>query len=143
MEFSSKYYKVFKTKAYLKNDFFVFYSGVHKNSTEWLKTEQEFKKLKLAYYKGFNKTTKLLLNKSIYKTADFLIGSLTFFFKPTQFFTIKSLFQLDLFILLGIKTNKNFFSSEQIKQVYSSDYQESVLLLYQFKVIGTKIYFKK
>ena len=142
MKLTSKDYKILKTKIYLKSEFFAFYNGIHQNSTEWSKTEQELKKKKIIYYKICNQTTKTLSKQSIYKTTNFLLNGLTFFFKPYQVFHIKSLNQLSLFKLLAIKINKNILSFNQIKQSYSFNYYSNALLLYQFKLVNVKIYLR-
>ena len=143
MQLSQKDYKILKAKAYLKSDFFAFYNGVHQNSSKWSKIEQGVKKKKLSYHKVFNRTTKNLLDKSIYKTNNYLLGGLTFFLKPENSTSIKSLHQLEIFKLLAIKINRNILSLDQIKLIYSPNYNSNALLLYQFNMTAIKSYLKK
>ena len=143
MQLSQKDYKILKAKAYLRSDFFAFYNGVHKNSYEWAKIEQGVKKKQLSYHKVFNRTTKTLLGKSIYKTNHYLLGGLTFLLKSGDLTSIKSLHQLEVFKLLAIKVNKNILSLDQMKLIHSSSYYSNALLLYQFNVTSIKSYLKK
>ena len=83
MKLSFKKYKILKIKNYIKtNNLFIFFNGIHQNSTNWIKTEQGLKSRHLSYYKIFNKTSKIIFKKSIYKNTKSLINGLTFFIKP-------------------------------------------------------------
>lgn len=143
MQLSQKDYKILKAKAYLKSDFFAFYNGVHQNSSDWSKIEQGVKKRKLSYHKVFNRTTKTLLDKSIYRTNHYLLGGLTFFLKSNDITNMKSLYHLEVFKLLAIKINNNILSFDQIKLIHSPNYRSNALLLYQFNITNIKGYLKK
>lgn len=145
MELTLKNYKIIKTKNYIKtNDLFFFFNSINQNSTDGTKTEQELKKLNLSYSKIFNKTSKNLLKNSVYQNIEPLVNGLTVFIKPenknNQNLNIskKKLLNLDSFVFLALKMNKNIYSLNQVKYLNSLKYSESKLLLYQFKLTNIK-----
>lgn len=145
MKFNSKSYKINKTKDYVKtNSILFFFNGVNRNSTDWIHTEQNFKKLNLKYYKVFNKTTKKVFNDSIYCNVNNTINGITFFITPEE--STKNLFKntitkelkLLLFILLAVKLNNKLYSANQFKKAPSFNYLDNKQLLYQFGVVHLK-----
>ncbi len=145
MELTLKDYKILKTKKYIKtSDFFFFFNGINKNSTDGTKTEQELKKLNLSYFKIFNKTSKNLLKNSVYRNIEPLINGLTIFIKfdskdnKNLNISKKKLLNLESFVFLAIKMNQNIYSLNQVRYVNSLKYRESKLLLYQFKLTNIK-----
>lgn len=141
MKLTLKEYKILKTKNYIKNNnLFVFFNGIHQNSTNWIKTEQGLKSQHLYHYKIFNKTSKIIFKKSIYKNTESLINSLTFFIAPNKKLTIskKLLLNLDLLTPLAFKVNQNIYSLNQIKYNNSLIYSNNKLLFYQFNVTNIK-----
>jgi hypothetical protein len=145
VKFNSKNYKINKTKDYVKtNNILFFFNGVNRNSNDWIHTEQNFKKLNFKYYKVFNKTTKKVLNDSIYSNVNNTINGTTFFIKPEE--NIKNLFKntitkdlkLLLFILLAVKLNNKLYSASQFKKASSLNYRDNKLLIYQFGVVHLK-----
>jgi hypothetical protein len=145
MKFSLKNYKTSKTKNYLKtNDLFFFFSGVNRNSVDWVTTEQNLKTINFSYYKVFNKTANKALKSSIYNSIKPVINGITFFIKPTV--TSKPLarevvlehFEPLLFILLGVKFNNSIYSAAQLKEMNSLNYSENKLLFYQFGLTNLK-----
>jgi hypothetical protein len=80
MKFNLKTYQEQKTKQYVKNSKFILFSiNANQKSQNWIVTEQELLKLKLKYYKIYNKTTKKIIKNSIYSNFVNIVGS-TFFF---------------------------------------------------------------
>jgi hypothetical protein len=144
MKFTLKDYKITKTKNYLKtNNLFFIYSGINQNSSNWIKIEQELKKINLNYYKIFNKTSTNIFKKSIYKNITPVINSVTFFIKPTlknNLIKKKMLLNIETFFFLALKMNTKIYSPNQLKYVNSLTYYENKLLLYQFGVTHIKSY---
>jgi hypothetical protein len=144
MKFTSKNYKIIKTKSYLKtNNLFFIFSGINQNSSNWIKTEQELKKINFNYYKIFNKTSTKIFKNSIYKNIAHTINSITFFIKPTlnnKLIKKKVLFNMETFFFLAFKMNNKIYSSNQLKHVNSLNYYENKLLLYQFGITHIKSY---
>lgn len=145
MELTLKDYKILKTKKYIRNnDLFFFFNGINQNSIDGTKTEQELKKLNLSYFKIFNKTSKNLFKNSVYQNIEPLINGLTILIKSNSensknlTITKKKLLNLESFAFLAIKMNKNIYSLNQVKYANSLKYQESKLLLYQFKLTNIK-----
>ncbi len=145
MELTLKNYKILKTKKYIKtNNLFFCFNGINQNSTNGTKTEQELKKLNLFYSKISNKTSKNLLKNSVYQNIEPLINGLTIFIKfrsrnNKDLVTLKKkLLNLESFVFLAIKMNKNIYSLNQIKHANSLRYRENKLLLYQFKLTNIK-----
>jgi len=148
MKLTPKYYKISKTKDFIKNkDLFIFYNGIHQKSTDWIKTEQGLKIKNLSYYKIFNTTTKIVIQESIYKNISSLINNLTFFIKPKNDTNLvlskKLLFNLELFSFLAIKINSKVYSLHQVRHLNSFDYYDNKLLLYQFKLTNIKTCLKR
>lgn len=137
MDFNLKNYRIFKTKKYLKNsEFFLLYHAPKLNSKEWIKIEQELKKLNLEYYKVFNGTTLKTMNNSIYKNFTPLISGIVIFIKPIEKFTELDLQILNknlksFFVLLAIKLNNKIYSIEQIKNIPGFSYNKNMFSLYR------------
>lgn len=147
MKFTLKSYKTSKTKNYLKaNNLFFFFSGVNRNSDDWVKTEQGLKTINFNYYKVFNKTANKTLQSSIYNNIKPVINGITFFIKPAV--TLKPLskevmltqFEPLLFMILGVKFNNKIYSVAQLKKINSLDYSQNKLLIYQFGVANLKFH---
>jgi hypothetical protein len=78
-----------------------------------------------------------VLNISIYSKNKFVIKSSTLLLKPhttTKFLKHKILntFNSMFFELLIIKLNNKLYSANSLKNIYSFNYKETKLLLYQF-----------
>lgn len=150
MQFSSKTYKILKTKNYLKeNDLFFFFNSISQNSNDEIIIEQNLKKVNLNYYKIFNKTSKPTLNNSIYKNSNELINSMTLFIKPV-FTSIElkksnllNCFEPLLFNMLAIKLNSKIYSITQLKQIITFNYTDINYLLFQFNTTNFKILLNK
>jgi len=142
MKFTFKEYKTLKTKKYLKdNKLFFFFNGINQNSRNWIKTEQGLKNINFNYYKIFNKTSTKIFENSIFQNSKPIISGITFFIKPSENNSLvskKNLLNLDMFIFLGLKMNNKIYSPNQIKQIYSLNYYDSKLLLYQFTLTTIK-----
>jgi hypothetical protein len=149
MEFSSKDYKTSKTKQYIKTTkLFFFFTGIDRNSNDWILTEQNLNNLKFNYYKVFNKTASQTLQNSIYNNVKPVINGITFLIKPASSSGVVSKqmlvnnFEPLLFIMLAIKLNNKIYSTKRLKNVSSLEYSENKLLLYQFGLTNLKFYFK-
>jgi hypothetical protein len=141
MKFNLKTYQENKTKQYLKDSKFVVLStNANKKSQNWVITEQELLKLKLGYYKIYNKTTKKIIKDSIYLNFVNIIGSTFFFLKPAN----NNEIQIDTknqrldFITLAIKLNKKVYATPQLKTIQSFHYKKNVSVLYQFLLANLK-----
>lgn len=150
MQFSSKDYKILKTKNYLKeNNLFFFFNSIHRNSNDGIIIEQNLKKFNLNYYKIFNKTSKTTINNSIYKNSNELINSMTVFIKPISHSielkksNLLSCFEPLLFNMLAIKLNNKIYSTSQLKEISTLNYKDTKLLLFQFSLTNLKLIFKK
>ena len=150
MQFSSKDYKILKTKNYLKeNNLFFIFNSIHRNSNDGIIIEQNLKKFNLNYYKIFNKTSKTTINSSIYKNSNELINSMTVFIKPISHSielkksNLLSCFEPLLFNMLAIKLNNKIYSTSQLKEISTLNYKDTKLLLFQFSLTNLKLIFKK
>ena len=149
MEFSSKDYKTLKTKQYIKTTkLFFFFTGIDRNSNNWILIEQNLNNLKFNYYKVFNKTATQTLQNSIYHTIKPVINGTTFLIKPTsntellsKQALINSLEPL-LFVMLAVKLNDKIYPTKKLKNLNSLEYVENKLLFYQFGLTNLKAYFK-
>jgi hypothetical protein len=150
MDFTAKNFKIEKTKNFIKNNsLFIFFNGINRNTNDWIIIEQELKKIDFNYYKICNKTSKTILNNSIFLSTSSLINSMTFLLKPLEnkkeinknilFKNIESL----IFSLLAIKINNRMYSKTQIKNLISLNYKDNKLLLYKFLISNKKIVLKK
>ena len=143
MKFNLKTYQENKTKQYLKDSKLVVLStNANKKSHNWVITEQELLKLKLRYYKIYNKTTKKIIKDSIYSNFVNIIGSTFFFLKPANNNEIQietKMFPQKLdFTTLAIKLNKKVYAPAQLKTIQSFYYKKNVSVLYQFLLANLK-----
>lgn len=143
MEITSKNYKIMKTKNYIKkNNLFFFFSGIHRNSNDWILVEQNLKNINFNYYKIFNRTAKKLLNNSIYKTIKPAINSITFVIKPKIKQVSKQIltasFEPLLFNMLAIKLNNKIYQTTQLKSTYSLNYKDNKILVFKFVIANLK-----
>lgn len=143
MKFNLKTYQENKTKQYLKDSKLVVLStNANKKSHNWVITEQELLKLKLRYYKIYNKTTKKIIKDSIYLNFVNIIGSTFFFLKPANNNEIQietKMFPQKLdFTTLAIKLNKKVYAPAQLKTIQSFYYKKNVSVLYQFLLANLK-----
>jgi hypothetical protein len=145
VKFNFKEYQRQKTKQYLKNNNFILLSvNANQKSQNWVTIEQELCKLKLDYYKIYNKTTKKVIKNSAHKNIANMISTTFFFLKPrdNQKILVKTdifnLLGLISFTLLGIKLNKNIYSTLQLKNVISFHYRKNTSILYQCIITNFK-----
>ena len=136
MDFNLKKYRILKTKKYLKNSklLFFFHSAKVK-SKQWLITEKLLKKLKLNYYKTFNKTTVKIFNNSIYERLNKIICSIILFIEPSYKLTNLNfkLLQKELkstFVLLVLKLNNKIYTQPQFKNLNTLFYKKLVFNFY-------------
>jgi hypothetical protein len=139
-----KEYQRQKTKQYLKNNNFILLSvNANQKSQNWVTIEQELCKLKLNYYKIYNKTTRKVIKNSTYKNIANMISTTFFFLKPKN---NKTLIKTDIFnmldfisfTLLGMKLNKNIYSTLQLKNIISFHFKKSTSILYQCIITNLK-----
>ena len=143
MEITSKNYKIIKTKNYIKkNNLFFFFSGIHRNSNDWILVEQSLKNINFNYYKIFNRTAEKLLNNSIYKTIKPTINSITFVIKPKTIQVSKQILLASLepllFNMLAIKLNNKIYQTTQLKNTYSLNYKNNKILVFKFAITNLK-----
>jgi hypothetical protein len=149
MQFTSKEYKILKTKNYIKeNKIFFFFNSINRNSNDSIIVEQNLKKLNFDSYKIYNKTSKKTLKASTYKNSTELVNSITLLIKPmfTNFEIKKSTllqsFEPLLFSLLAIKVNNKIYSKNQLKEIFLLNYKDIKLLFFQFGITNSKLNFK-
>ena len=149
MKLNTKKYKITKSKNYFKtNNLFFIASGINKNSSEWLTTEQGLKKINFNSYKLFNKTTLKILKSSTYDNIKPTINGPSFLLKPTTLTKSLSkqlvIINLDslFFTLLIIKLNNKIYSTSLLKNTYSLTYKKNKLVFYQFNLVHLKLYNK-
>lgn len=143
MEFNFKDYKIVKTKNYIKkNNLFFLFEGVHKAFNDKIVTEQKLKNINFNSYKIFNKTSKKVIQNSIYKKSKQTINGITFFIKSknNQVInqTLTNQFELLLFNMLAIKINNKIYQKAQFKNNYSLNYTNSKQLIFQFRITNLK-----
>lgn len=144
MKFNFKEYQKQKTKERLKKNNFILLSvNANQKSKNWVTIEQGLCKLKLNYFKIYNKITKKVINNSIHKNIRNIISTTFFFLKPKN---NKILIKTDIFYLLdfisftllAIKLNKNIYSALQLKNIISFHYKKNASILYQCIITNLK-----
>ena len=143
MELNFKDYKIIKTTTYIKkNDLFFFFKGTNKNSNDWLTIEQNLKSTNFNYHKVFNRTSKKILNNSIYKSTKETINGVTFLIKTKNKKLLKQIFTTSLkpllFNMLTIKINNKIYQKTQLKNNYSLNYIRNKQLIFQFRITNLK-----
>lgn len=132
-----------KIKNYFKNySLLLISNGINQKSKNQVLIKQELKKLKIIYYKTYNKLTIKIFKNSIYKNLAKLIYSTIFFLTTKQkYFNITIIKYLETikFLILGIKLNKIFYSITQLKNIKSTSYISGVSMFYQFVLINLKL----
>ena len=148
MQFSSKDYKILKTKNYLKENNLFFFNSIHRNSNDGIIMEQNLKKFNLNFYKIFNKTSKTTIKNSIYKNSNELINSMTVFIKPASHSielkksNLLNCFESLMFNMLAIKLNNKIYATSQLKEIKTLNYKDNKVLLFQFSVTNLKLILK-
>jgi hypothetical protein len=146
MEIVIKAYKKDNTQRFIKtNNFFFIYNGVNCKSSEWVLTEQNFKKIDFNCYKITNKPAKIAIKKSVYSNIKFVITGVIFFIvsnddskimsKKVLFNKLESL----LFVLSAAKLNNNIYPVKIIKNLSFLNYLNNNLLCFQFLTTNVKI----
>ena len=143
MELNFKNYKIIKATTYIKkNNLFFFFGGANRNSNDWLTIEQNLKNINFNYHKIFNKTSKKILNSSIYKNTKETINGITFLIKPKNKKLLKQVlitnFEPLLFNMLAIKINNKMYQTTQLKNNYSLNYIHNKQLILQFRITNLK-----
>lgn len=149
MKLNTKEYKILKIQNYLKNnEIFFLFNGLNINSHDWIITEQELKKITFNYYKILNKISHNEINASIYQNLAHTVNGITGFLEPNKNLKILTKhilltnFKTLLFDMLAVKFNNKIYSLEQIKSIYSLNYSENYLILYQFNLTKLKSCFQ-
>jgi hypothetical protein len=141
MKILPKIYKLNKNKNYIKtNNLLFFLNGTNIKSNDWIKTEQKLKTYNFNYYKIFNKSILITLNKSIYcNIKSSIVASLILLLTPnskTKTVTKKIMNKLELlnFIVLSLNLNNKIYSIVTIKKINSFTYYSNKLILYKFLI---------
>lgn len=138
-----KNYQNIKIKNYLKNySLLLLANGINQNSKNQVLVKQELKKLKITYYKTYNKLTTKIFKNSRYKNITKLIYSPVFFLTPKQKnfnVSITKYLETLLFSILGIKLNKKIYAITQLKNIKSLNYKNEISILYQFLLVNLKL----
>lgn len=147
MKILPKTYKLNKNKNYIKtNNLLFFLNGTNIKSNDWIKTEQKLKIDNFNYYKIFNKSILITLNKSIYgNIKSSIIASLVLFLTPKEnnkLLNKKFLTKLELlnFIVLSLSLNNKIYSIITLKKINSFVYYSNKLILYKFLIASLKNY---
>jgi hypothetical protein len=146
MKILPKIYKLNKNKNYIKkNNLLFFLNGTNIKSSDWIKTEQKLKTYNFNYYKIFNKSILITLNKSIfYNIKTSIISSLILFVSPenknNKILNKKIVNKLELlnFIALSLNLNNRVYSIITIKKINSFVYYTNKLLLQKFLIANFK-----
>jgi hypothetical protein len=81
------------------------------------------------------------------KIMNQLINSITIFIKPDKKQITKNLFLNTfknlIFDIISLKLNNKIYNTNQFKNLYSLNYKENKLLLYQFLSTNIKFYINK
>lgn len=138
-----KNYQNRKIKNYLKNySFLIITNGINQNYKNQIIIKQELKKIKITYYKIYNKLTIKIFENSKFKNIAKLISSPIFFIMPkkkTLNISITSYLETILFPVLGIKLNSKIYSKKQVKNIKSISYKNEIAMLYQFLLTNLKL----
>jgi hypothetical protein len=141
MKILPKIYKLNKNKNYIKtNNLLFFLNGTNIKSNDWIKTEQKLKTYNFNYYKIFNKSILITLNKSIYcNIKSSIVASLILLLTPnskTKTVTKKIMNKLELlnFIVLSLNLNNKIYSIITIKKINSFTYYNNKLIFYKFLI---------
>jgi hypothetical protein len=141
MKFKS--YQNKKIKNYFKNySLLLISNGINQKSKNQILIKQELKKLKIIYYKIYNKLTIKIFKYSIYKNITKLIYSTIFFLTTKQKYfnlTITKYLETIKFSILGIKLNKKIYAITQLKNIKSTNYKSGLSVFYQFVLINLKL----
>jgi hypothetical protein len=144
MKLNLKNYQLLKTKQYIKENNFIFFSiGANQNAQNWISTEQGLHKLKLNYHKIYNNITIKIVKNSIYKNSLNMLNSTFFFIKPfsSRLLNKKNILHgLNslLFNVLSIKLNKKIYAISQSKNMNSFNYKANMSIMYQFLITNLK-----
>lgn len=142
-------YKIVKLKQYLKNNKITYFVHVNDlNNKTWLRVEQQLYKLNLQYYKINNSAFKYVIKNSIFSNYEGLVkGSLCLIQEKqnkTNKISIKNILKLDKnIVLIGIKLNNKFYSTTQINNMVTLNYNKNIEILNRtFKKSLQKLYWK-
>lgn len=147
MQFNSKNYQIYKTKKYLKENNFLFFSvGANQKFKNLLDLDQNLCKLNLNYYKIYNNITTKVLKNSAYQNISKTLNSTMFFIKPLvndKLLTKNSLASIlnpTFFTLLKVKLHKKIYLITQLKNLKSFNYIKNISIMYQFLVMNLKFF---
>ena len=142
---NSRNYQNFKIKSYLiNNELLFFLNGNNQTRGNWLQIEQGLKRLKLIYYKIYNKLLIKSFSFSIFSNLNKLVSGPFFLIKLDQFFLKMTLSLVEdlkklFFNCLVIKINNKIYSFLQFKNLRSFSYINNTILLYQFLLTNLKM----
>lgn len=143
MQINFKNYKIKKSKDYFKkNSVYFFFKAPSKSAKSWITIDQNLKIVKLKYYKIFNKASKNIINKSIYKNINEAINGITFLIKPKTSNISKEILITNLeslcFNMLAIQLNNKIYQTVQIKSSISLNYLNATRTTFQFRLTSLK-----
>lgn len=137
MDFDFKSYQIIRCKKYFKRVgcFLILHSSKY-DSSKWMRTEQELKKLRLTYYKPLNKAIVWSLNSSIYKNFGSVFSSfvllISFTYKTTNQNFQQILKELKpAFVIVGLKLNNRIYSPAQLKGFKEFSYKKNMFNLHR------------
>jgi hypothetical protein len=138
-----KIYQFLKIKSFLKTNNIIFlFSGINLNQNSLIQLEQNFIKLNFVYYKVYNELTIKLFKNSTFYNFNKLISGPFFFFRTKKKIMIDILdfenSKFLFFLLLALKFNNRIYSILQIKNLYSINYKNNLVVLYQFLITSIK-----
>jgi hypothetical protein len=137
MDFNSKNYQSIKLKKFFKtNSFFLWFHSAKLDLNQWIRIEQNLKKLKLNHSKAPNAVTSKLFKNSIFENLRPAIRSFVSFvtpnFKTTELRgnSIKKDFKPS-FELILVKLNNKIYSPSQLKGMNTFSYKKNVFNLHE------------
>lgn len=133
-------YQMLKIKSCLNNNsLLLFLNCQNQTRGNWLKIEQGLKKLKLNYYKVYNKLAVKSFKSSIFSNFNAFISSSFFIIKLDQALlkiNLNNIFIENLktlgFTCLAVKINNKIYSFAQLKTMKSLTYNNNMAIIYQF-----------
>lgn len=143
MQINFKSYKIKKNKHYIKkNSIYFFFKAPSRSAKNWILIDQNLKIVNLIYYKIFNKASRNIINKSIYKNMNETINGITFLIKPKSSKISRETLIVNLeslcFNMLAIKLNNKMHETMRVKNNFSLNYPNIKKMTFQFRLINLK-----
>jgi hypothetical protein len=143
MQINFKSYKIKKNKHYIKkNNIYFFFKAPSRSAKNWILIDQTLKIMNFTYYKIFNKASRNIINKSIYKNINEAINGITFLIKPKSLKITKEILIANLeslcFNMLAVKLNNKIYQTMVVKNSFSLYYPNVKKIAFQFRLIHLK-----